>query len=198
MVWSIGAAKRIPEIVEILVSTDDPMVASISRRHGCLVPWLRPKHLASARAPSSSAAIHALNWYEKKICKVDGVLLLQPTSPFRTKASIRKAISLFKKNQYLPVVSVVPSQSKKSVLFEKKNKFGRLVDKNNTEKPPASGLFEPNGNLYLCSPHSLRTTRSFFGKKFILLRMASERENLDIDTQEDFSRGKAMLARGRR
>jgi CMP-N,N'-diacetyllegionaminic acid synthase len=194
VVWSIEAARGVPGIVATLVSTDDPAVARISRRQKALVPWLRPRHLASARASSSSAALHALNWYEKKFGKVDGILLLQPTSPFRKKASIRKAISLFKKNRYLPVISVLAVDSRKPIFFRQKNGLCKLLDKKVTASGPAPELFVPNGNLYLCSPKHLREEKSFFGKRIIPLPMSSETENLDIDTQDDFSRGQLLVA----
>lgn len=194
VVWSIEAARGVPGIVATLVSTDDPAVARISRRQKALAPWLRPRHLASARASSSSAALHALNWYEKKFGKVDGILLLQPTSPFRKKASIRKAISLFKKNRYLPVISVLAVDSRKPIFFRQKNGLCKLLDKKVTASGPAPELFVPNGNLYLCSPKHLREEKSFFGKRIIPLPMSSETENLDIDTQDDFSRGQLLVA----
>jgi len=198
VVWSIEAAKGVSGIIATLVSTDDPVVARVSRRQKALVPWLRPRRLASARASSGSAALHALNWYEKKFGKVDGVMLFQPTSPFRKKASIRKAISLYKKNRYLPVISVLAAGSRKPIFFRQKNGLCKLLDKKVMASRPTPELFVPNGNLYLCSPQHLRLKKSFFGDQIIALPMASEKENLDIDTQDDFSRGKLMLARSLR
>lgn len=198
VVWSIEAARGVPGIVATLVSTDDPAVARISQRQKALVPWLRPRHLASARASSSSAALHALNWYEKNFGKVDGVLLLQPTSPFRKKASIRKAISLFKKYQPLPVISVLAGGLSKPVFIRQKKGLCILLGKKNTARSPAPKLYVPNGNLYLCSPQHLRSKRSFLGNKIISLPMISEKENLDIDTRDDFSRGQLLVATGHR
>lgn len=198
VVWSIEAARAVPGIVATLVSTDDPAVARISLSQGALVPWLRPRHLASARASSSSAALHALNWYEKKFGKVDGVLLLQPTSPFRKKASIRNAISLFQKYRPLPVISILAAGLSKPVFIRQKKGLCVLLGKKNKVKGPTPKLYVPNGNLYLCSPKRLRKERSFFGRKIIPLPMISEKENLDIDTHDDFSRGQLLVARGLR
>ena len=93
--WSVDAAKDIPEICDILVSTDDSQIAGIALSAGALVPWLRPAALATDTASSAAACIHALDWYEAERGKVDGLLLLQPTSPFRTRATIQQGIRLF-------------------------------------------------------------------------------------------------------
>ena len=45
--WSIDAVKNIPEICDILVSTDDIEIAEIAKKEGAYVPWLRPNDLAN-------------------------------------------------------------------------------------------------------------------------------------------------------
>ena len=85
IIWSIDVAKDIPEICDILVSTDDTAIASVCTEAGILVPWLRPVELATDTANLVDVVLHALGWYETEKGAVDGILLLQPTSPFRTK-----------------------------------------------------------------------------------------------------------------
>jgi CMP-N-acetylneuraminic acid synthetase len=87
IVWSIEVAKGIPEICDILVSTNDLAILSVCKEAGALVPWLRPASLATDEASSIDVAIHALDWYESEKGAIDGVMLLQPTSPFRSKQS---------------------------------------------------------------------------------------------------------------
>ena len=70
--WTIEVAKGIPEICEILVSTDDPEIASIAKSAGATVPWLRPKILATDESTSAEVALHALDWYETDNEKIDG------------------------------------------------------------------------------------------------------------------------------
>jgi CMP-N,N'-diacetyllegionaminic acid synthase len=50
IVWSIDAAKSIPEICDVLVSTDDAEITELARRSDALVPWLRRAELASDSA----------------------------------------------------------------------------------------------------------------------------------------------------
>ena len=94
--WTIDAVQDIPEIVDILVSTDTDEIASVAKAAGALVPWLRPPALSTDTATSMDVCFHALDWYEGEYGAVDGLLLLQPTSPFRKRETIKKGIELFK------------------------------------------------------------------------------------------------------
>ena len=89
--------QKITNVNNVIVSTDDNLIYNISKKRGFLVPWLRPKRLATDKSTSYSACAHAIRWYEKNISKIDAILLLQVTSPFRTKKSIIKSIDLYKK-----------------------------------------------------------------------------------------------------
>ena len=188
--WSIEIAQDIPEIIEILVSTDDESIADVSRKAGALVPWLRPQELATNEASSVDVALHALNWYEKEKGTVDGLLLLQPTSPFRSRDTVLNGISLFKKIGMLPVVGV--SQTNAHPLWSFKIEQGELLSfvdnsgilKRSQDLPPAYII---NGNFYLISPDDLRRNKSFLGARTIPLIAESEQEALDIDSEIDFT-----------
>ena len=60
---------------------------------------------------SVDAALHALDLYEDAHGLVDGVLLLQPTSPFRTQQTIKKGITLFLGSNLSAVIGVSPTHS---------------------------------------------------------------------------------------
>ena len=90
--WTLKVAKKIENICDILVSTDDNEIAIFSKKNGALVPWLRPKKISSDKSSSAQAALHAIKWYENKLKKIDCLLLLQPTSPFRNVVRINNVI----------------------------------------------------------------------------------------------------------
>lgn len=198
LVWSIDVAKGITEICDIVVSTDDSAIASISKNAGALVPWLRPAELATDTASSVDVALHALDWYEEEKGQVDGILLLQPTSPFRTKITVKKGIELFKKNNRLPVLGVSQThahplwtmkiEEEYLVPFMKNKKQG--LDIRSQDLPPA---FLVNGSFYLISPTELRRRKSFIGTKTTPLLIESNQEALDIDTEWDFKLAETIL-----
>ena len=199
VVWSIDVAKDIPEICDILVSTDDTQIAEVCTQHGALVPWLRPAELATDTATSVDVALHALDWYESERGVVDGLLLLQPTSPFRTKETVAKGVELFRANSLVPVVGVSLARSHPMWTFKQsgdqlepyleEHGFG----KRSQDLPDA---FAANGCLYVISPQLLRVNKSFVGATVQPVFVASMSESMDIDTEEDWEFAQGSAARG--
>jgi N-acylneuraminate cytidylyltransferase len=196
IVWSIDVAKGTPEICDILVSTDNAAIAKVSKDAGALVPWLRPEELATDTASSVDVALHALEWYEAEKGKVDGLLLLQPTSPFRTQLTVRQGIGLFKDNNLQSVLGVSPCHT--HPMWTLKIKGQHLVPfmpnhglgMRSQDLPPA---YVVNGSFYLSSPENLRTRLSFSAGELIPLVIDSEEEVLDIDTALDFKIAESIL-----
>jgi len=187
VVWAINSLKRIPEITDILVSTDDPEIIKIANQHSVLAPWIRPEHLSSDEASSIEVTLHALDWYQKNIEEVDGVMLIQPTSPFRTTKSILAALAQFKSCESVATVSSRKGNPDWSFHIES----GFLVKPG--RKPRE--LYELNGLIYLCTPKFLFENQTFVTDETRGLVINSEKEKLDIDTQEDFDLAEFYLNR---
>jgi CMP-N,N'-diacetyllegionaminic acid synthase len=198
-VWSIDAAKGVPEIAATLVSTDDPQIADVARRAGALVPWLRPAELATDTASSLDASLHALDWYEAHRGAIDGLLLLQPTSPFRRRGSVLRGIELFRANNLRPVVGVSPAHSHPlwcfKILDGKLHPFvnGGGLHLRSQDLPAAYTL---NGAFYLIAPAELRAARSFFSDQMVPLLMPEPEESIDIDTEFDWAMAQTLLNTG--
>jgi CMP-N,N'-diacetyllegionaminic acid synthase len=198
IVWSLDAAKGIPEICDILVSTDDTTIADVARGAGGLVPWLRPAELATDSASSLDASIHALDWYETVNGPVDGVLLLQPTSPFRRRKSILRGIELFRANNLRPVVGVSRADSHPLWCFKIVNDVlrpyidGAGLRQRSQDLPPA---YVVNGSFYLIAPRVLRQERSFFSEDMAPLVTTDAAESIDIDSESDWEFAEYVLAR---
>jgi N-acylneuraminate cytidylyltransferase len=190
IVWSIQAAKNIPEICDILVSTDDLAIAEVSAAEHALVPWLRPAYLSTDTATSVDVALHALDWYEANSAPVDGLLLLQPTSPFRSESTIRKGIQLFIDNCEQSVLGVSPARDHPMWVLKECGEYVVPYLKEHGLNQRSQDLplaYAVNGGFYLISPLELRNGRSFLGEKMIPLVFESQEEALDIDTHWDFS-----------
>ena len=189
-------AKDIPEICDILTSTDDAETARIAEHAGAWVPWLRPAELATDTAASPEVCVHALDWYEGQKGPVDGVLLLQPTSPFRSRQSVLRGIELYRNSQGRPVIGVSPACSHPLWCFrivgERLQPFidGAGLGVRSQDLPPAYVI---NGAFYLVSPGNLRQLRSFFSDDMVPLVMADPKESLDIDSEWDWRMAEAVL-----
>ena len=187
--WSIDVAKGIEDICDILVSTDSPIIADIAHKAGALVPWLRPEEMASDTSSSVDVSLHALDWYQAEIGKVDGFLLLQPTSPFRTQETIKNSIKLFSKHKMKSVVGFSPVNDHPLWCYKLENGIMKPFIDNNKEHlksqdlPP---LYITNGSIYLITPDELRINKSFYKGNIVPYIIDNPRESLDIDTLWDW------------
>lgn len=198
IVWSIDVAKDIPEICDVLVSTDDHEISTVCKVAGALVPWLRPADLATDTASSVDAALHALDWYELENGPLDGLLLLQPTSPFRTKNTVKKGIDLFINNNSETVLGVSPTHAHPMWTLKKDGEYlvpfmqGHGFNMRSQDLPAA---YVVNGCFYLITPSALRSDRSFIGNNIMPLLIESQQEALDIDTEWNFEIAECILGK---
>ena len=189
IVWSIDVVKNISEICDILVSTDDQAIAAVGHDAGACVPWLRPSELSTDMASSVDVALHALDWYEAEKGLVDGLLLLQPTSPFRTEANIQRGIELFVKHDGQPIIGVSPTNAHPMWSLKMEGDFlvpfmqEHGIGIRSQDLPPS---YVMNGYFYLITPKELRARRSFIGPKTLPLLIKSPQEALDIDTEWNY------------
>ena len=187
--WSIDVAKDVPEICDILVSTDDQQILQVAKDAGALTPWLRPQELATDTSRSIDVVLHALDWYERQYRPIDGVLLLQPTTPFRTRKTIETGIALFRDNGFRPVLAVSPTHVHPMWVFRIES--GLLIpfiehsnlQVRSQDLPPAYVI---NGALYLATPAQLRSCESFITEDTLPLLADTPAESMDIDTPFDF------------
>jgi len=189
VIWSIDAVKNNKYICDILVSTDNKKIADICLEAGAYLPWLRPSNLARDTTSSVDVALHALDWYESEKGAVDGLLLLQPTSPFRTKDTIQNGINLFIKHHRKSIIGV--SAVNKHPLWMLKIEKDNLIPFTNKHafnlrSQDLPEVYVPNGSFYLITPKELRIHKSFINPKTKALIMRSPAESLDIDTEWDF------------
>ncbi|TGL10767.1 cytidylyltransferase domain-containing protein [Leptospira meyeri] len=195
--WSIDVVKGNPNICDILVSTDSAEIEHIAKSFGGYVPWLRPEHLSTDTSSSVDMAIHALQWYEKEHSPVDGLMLLQPTSPFRNPEMINFGIELFKRKKN-PIVAVSKTHNHPSWTFKIENEnLVPFFDRNgmNQRSQDLEAAYVVNGSFYLTTPSDLISTLSFFEPKVTPLIVDNEFEAIDIDTPLDFQFAEFLLSK---
>lgn len=193
--WSIEAALQSQCKPRVLVSTDDQEIAKTSTRWAAEVPFLRPPELAQDDTLSMAPILHALQWLEaNEQYRPDGVMLLQPTSPFRGSRDIDGAVDLMDDRQADAVVSVSPVHQHPTHL-KHVDKAGRLLDATLNEhlrQPDLSSLYVLNGAIYLARRDVLLDQRTWYTDQTYAYVMPADR-SLDIDTVFDFCVAKSMV-----
>lgn len=117
----------------------------------------------------------------KYLKRYENLMLLQPTSPLRTKIHIRKAYNIYKKNNLKTLVSVIKVKNKHS----SKNFFQR----NNT-------TFKTNGAIYITNVNFFLKTKYLFNKTTYLMQM-TKKSSVDIDSKNDLKIAKLYLQKNK-
>lgn len=178
-------------LAQVIVTTDDPSIAAVARAAGGSVPFIRPAELATDTAKSIDVALHALVAMEKlDAVTFDAIMLLQPTTPFRSTADINQAITLLENNpeadSAISVVDVEAFHPARMKYMEE----GRLIDPpfcetyENQNRQELRPMFIRNGAIYLTRRETL-LAKSYKGKVCMGLVMPQAR-SINIDTLHDF------------
>ncbi len=104
VVHAIDCAKKSKKVNKIIVSTDSDEIANIALKYGSDV-IIRPKELAEDTSNVVTAVEHV---YKSLNEKFDIIVLLQPTSPFRTSKDLDAIIKMFENDKMTDaVISVI-------------------------------------------------------------------------------------------
>ncbi|HZW03244.1 MAG TPA: acylneuraminate cytidylyltransferase family protein [Anaerolineaceae bacterium] len=182
----------------VIVSTDDEEIAAVARQYGAEVPFLRPADLAGDRIPMIPVIQHAIRFVEEQDqIRLDWVMLLQPTAPFRTAEDLARAAELARRGGCDSVISVVQVFAHHPILM-KRIEDDRLVpyciaEKEGTRRqdyqPPA---YMRNGAIYL-SRRAVLMGGSIWGQAICPYVMPEER-SVNVDSELDLKLVELMLA----
>jgi CMP-2-keto-3-deoxyoctulosonic acid synthetase len=120
IVTTIRQALEVQRIDRVVVSTDDPGIAEVSRSVGAEI-LIRPASLATDESPTGVVLAHALDELQDR---VDLIVTMHPTNPLRPSDTIRRAIGLFEQIRPGSVVSVSASSSKRRRVVREAPVFG--------------------------------------------------------------------------
>ncbi len=129
--YTIAAAKKSKLLDAFIVSTDDPRIAAVAKKHGADVPFLRPAEISGDKSIDIEFMRHALAWVKKHRGWEPEILVnLRPTSPLRTAKDIDEVISVALKEKCSLVKTVsspLPHNPYKMWLFDGENKMQPLM-----------------------------------------------------------------------
>jgi len=188
--WTISAARKSRFLDRCILSSDDEKIIRVARDFGCEVPFVRPASLAGDDATSSDVLLHAMKSLGRTY---DYVVLLQPTSPFRTAEDIDKGIELCVESGAPSVVSVRETREKPEWMCvldgEKRMRFPYALDQ--TDVAPLHIL---NGAVYVVHSGWFEEGCAFRAQETRALVMPWER-SIDIDTREDWLMAEFVLGK---
>jgi|TARA_B110000858_G_C17797475_1_gene473290 N-acylneuraminate cytidylyltransferase len=201
---TIISAKKIKQIDEIYVSTDSPKIKKISEKFGAKVPFLRPKKYSTDNSEDLEVFKHFYKWYLKKEKKkIDLIIHLRATSPFRKVEIINKAINIIKRDINVSSLrSFQRSPFSPFKMWERKNNLATpFVNKKiNGKEAHSQGrqllpdVFCHTPYIDIIKPDLTINRGSMVGEKtyFFLIDKKNDRF-IDIDTKDDLIRLKKSI-----
>lgn len=181
--WTFNAIKKAYKNARIYISTDSKKIADFSKMMNIKVPFIRPQSISKDNSSSLSTVKHFLRWMKKKEKKLPKYLvLLQPTSPFRTVKTIKECTKkLLKDNNCNAVVAMKYQKGNTgSLKYLDKNMFLKSLKLKNIRK-----VLEPTGAYYGIKISSLLEQKTFMPKNTTSYIM-NELESIDIDNKFDW------------
>jgi CMP-N,N'-diacetyllegionaminic acid synthase len=197
--WTIETARAVSCIDEVLVSTDDSQIAQVAHDCGASVPWLRPADLATDTASSIDVIEHALAQRKRDGWTFDVLLLLQPTSPFRSTHHVEQVLHMCIDAAGAPVVAFAPARTHPAWCFTidegglaRPIIAGDGTSRRSQDLPPA---FEISGSLYAIGTQEFEASRGFFTPKTRALVIQERHLAIDIDDEFDWMVAEAVAMR---
>ena len=205
--YTIKAALDSKCLDRIIVSTDHEQIASISKSYGAEVPFKRPAKI-SEDVDTEFVLQHAIKHLEnKEKYKVDAVVLLQPTSPFRKAKTIKECVNLYKitsdADSIVTVNDVEGYRPEWMLKIDDKQKITPYNTPFVHEKKPViklaarqsfQKLYKQNGSVYVTSRDLLMKHNLVIGTNAYALA-TDEIECVDIDTNLDFLIAETLMNR---
>ena len=199
IVWSIDVALKCPSITAVVVSTDSPEIAEVARAAGARVPFLRPAELATDTALQIDAMQHAVAHLEAQGEQYPVIVLLQPTSPFRTVEEVEGAIALLARTGADSVIAVAEVTSQHPMIMYRMDPAQRLSallssDGAGVLRQDFPKVYLRTGAVYATRRDVLMQQRSLYGQDSRGYVMPEHR-SVNIDGPMDWELAEFYLAR---
>ncbi len=179
---TLRTARQVAEIDLLVVSTDDVEIASVSGSYDVRVVE-RPASLASDTSPTEAALLHVLDVLEGEGQRFDIILVLEPTSPFRSAATIARAIATCVAGKTPSVLAV--RETRENIGFIRDGCFRPVVPGAPRRRQERQPMYIESSTIYACRVDYLRRTGTLVAEDWGAL-VVPEAEAADINTEEDF------------
>jgi pseudaminic acid cytidylyltransferase len=187
--YTIDAALQSGLFARVLVSTDDPEIADVSRAAGAEVPFLRDAALADDYTGASQVTADALERVDPDGTQFSCVAQLMATCPLRTAADIQDSFRQMTDTDTPSQISVTRYgwqnpwwARRRDSSFKLSAFFPDMALQRSQDLPP---LYVPVGAIWWAKARRLRETGDFYMSGHTGWEMPWERA-VDIDTEDDW------------
>lgn len=189
--YSIEIAKKSKYVDEIMVSTDSKEWLDLAIKMGCMNIALRPQSLSTDTSRIVDVMIYEIRKYHLEE-KFSAVILLQPTSPYRTVELLDGAIEKYFQTEE-SLITVV--KCKENPIFMRKIENGELKkiidDSSDIRSQDFETVYKIIGNIYINNIKNININTIL--NENIIPYIIDEKFAIDIDTQDDITEAKEIL-----
>jgi CMP-N,N'-diacetyllegionaminic acid synthase len=195
--YTIDAAKKSDLITNLIISTDDKEIADVARKYGADAPFIRPKELSEDSTPHLPVIRHAISFMEDKLGTVfDYVVILQPTSPFRTKEDLDGTIQKLIDTGADSAVSLVEIEENHPVKI-KKLEGDRVLPYSveevaGTRRQDLPVAYKRSGAVYAIKRDLIMEKNELYGE-YTVGHIVPKDRSIDIDSPFDWLKAEYML-----
>ncbi len=189
IVHSIETALKSKLFTKVIVSTEDKKIATIAKKYGAEVPFMRPKKLAQDSIPLEPVLIYTLKKLKTMGQVFDTFAIKDCTVPFIDEKDLKGAMKLFKKSNCNGVFTAIRAHPNSYFGMMEINTKGYLqisksLKKNITRRQDAPIVYDIDG-LYILKVDKFLKTKKIFMPKTIPYEISKIHGHM-IDFPVDF------------
>jgi CMP-N,N'-diacetyllegionaminic acid synthase len=193
--WSVEASHAASLVDRTVLSSDDDEIINVARAAGCEVPFRRPDAISGDEARIEDALVHAIEHLDETF---DYIVLLHPTSPFRTGEDIDNAIRRCHQSGAPSCNSVMEAHESPYWMYRiaDSGRMEPLLDKDIiSRRQDLPKIYWLNGGVHVARTDWFLEKRTFFDEHSVAYIMPRER-SLDLDNQFDLYTIRGLIAQG--
>ena len=188
---------KIKLVDQIILSSDSQKILNLVKNNKKILKIKRKSNLARDNTPMLPVMQDAIKVFEKKSKKkVSYIILLDPTSPFRLKKDVYKAIRIFNKKKLDLLVSVnEPEHNPYFSIMEKRGVYYSLSKGTNFSlgsRQEAKKVFNINTIIWIYSRRAVMQIKKRIPFKTDIIIIDEER-SIELNTKKDLIRVKNFL-----
>lgn len=207
LAYSIKTALSLPELIQkVVVTTDSPKIAEISREFGAETPFLRPAEISGDYATDLEFLTHYLQWCHDNLKTneiPDAIIQLRPTYPKRTPDLLKSCLKKFMTNPEADCLRTVIICDKTpfkmytiddGILVPLFSEVNGLKEPYNLPRQILPQCYQNNACIDIIRSDTIIKKNSVTGDIIIPYLMDSS-ETYDIDTVDDWKKCEEMMTK---
>jgi CMP-N,N'-diacetyllegionaminic acid synthase len=183
--YTFEAASQSKLINETHLSTDDDEIADLARQYAVKSFYKRPVEIAGDQATIFDALQYHIAYLKQQHLAIpENIILLQPTSPVRSKELIDNCIRAFENSGKESLAAVSKSLQHPYEMFTKENGKNIFISADGNQRQQYPEYYFITGSVYIAKLDFILSRKKFFDEDSAIY-MVTQAEAVDVDESSD-------------